>query len=207
MLPTHRCVSQIVCLLAALRPARHQSTMADKLVRCTLTTKDVWRPLLCKPSSCPPLSWRARIMSRAVMKPLFCMQFLESYKSVTVDSMAQSFGVTPDFIDRELVDFIVAGRLTAKIDKVAGVIETNRSGLSHKLDLSVFEESRGPAAPVQYWVMSCHYSCVNDCWLASTLLHQPSNLSARAMPACNISCHSMHSLACYCLCLLLAMSY
>ena len=53
-------------------------------------------------------------------------QFLESYKSVTLDSMAQSFGVTPEFIDRELVDFIVAGRLTAKIDKVAGVIETYR---------------------------------------------------------------------------------
>lgn len=54
------------------------------------------------------------------------MQFLESYKSVTIDSMAQAFGVTPDFIDRELVDFIVAGRLPAKIDKVSGVIETNR---------------------------------------------------------------------------------
>ena len=54
------------------------------------------------------------------------VQFLESYKSVTIDSMAASFGVTPQFIDTELVDFIVAGRLTAKIDKVAGVIETNR---------------------------------------------------------------------------------
>ena len=31
-----------------------------------------------------------------------------------------------DFIDSELADFIVAGRLTAKIDKVAGVVETNR---------------------------------------------------------------------------------
>ena len=66
-------------------------------------------------------------MSRVSMKVSFvCLQFLESYKSVTVESMAQSFGVTTDFIDRELVDFIVAGRLTAKIDKVAGVIETNR---------------------------------------------------------------------------------
>ena len=56
------------------------------------------------------------------------MQFLDSYKSVTLDSMAKSFGVGIDFIDTELADFIVAGRLTAKIDKVAGVIETNRSG-------------------------------------------------------------------------------
>lgn len=53
-------------------------------------------------------------------------QFLDSYKSVTLDSMAQSFGVSVDFIDRELADFIVSNRLTAKIDKVGGVVETNR---------------------------------------------------------------------------------
>ncbi len=40
--------------------------------------------------------------------------------------MAASFGVSTDFLDRELAEFIVAGRLTAKIDKVAGIIETNR---------------------------------------------------------------------------------
>lgn len=54
------------------------------------------------------------------------LQFLDSYKSVTLDSMAQSFGVSVDFIDRELADFIVSNRLTAKIDKVGGVVETNR---------------------------------------------------------------------------------
>ena len=46
------------------------------------------------------------------------LQFLESYKSVTLSSMATAFGVSVDFIDQELVDFIVAGRLPAKIDKV-----------------------------------------------------------------------------------------
>ena len=46
------------------------------------------------------------------------VQFLESYKSVTLQSMATAFGVSVDFIDEELVDFIVAGRLPAKIDKV-----------------------------------------------------------------------------------------
>lgn len=45
-------------------------------------------------------------------------QFLDSYKSVTLESMASAFGVSVDFIDHELVDFIVAGRLPAKIDKV-----------------------------------------------------------------------------------------
>ncbi len=46
------------------------------------------------------------------------VQFLDSYKSVTLESMASAFGVSVDFIDHELVDFIVAGRLPAKIDKV-----------------------------------------------------------------------------------------
>ncbi|EFN60012.1 hypothetical protein CHLNCDRAFT_55933 [Chlorella variabilis] len=54
-------------------------------------------------------------------------QFLESYKSVTLASMAATFGVSPDFLDAELADFIVAGRLPAKVDKVAGVVETNRA--------------------------------------------------------------------------------
>jgi 26S proteasome regulatory subunit N7 len=45
---------------------------------------------------------------------------------VTLASMAATFGVSPDFLDAELADFIVAGRLPAKIDKVAGVVETNR---------------------------------------------------------------------------------
>ena len=41
-------------------------------------------------------------------------------------AVADAFGVTADFMDRELSEFIVAGRLPAKIDKVAGVVETNR---------------------------------------------------------------------------------
>ncbi|KAK9817917.1 hypothetical protein WJX72_004298 [[Myrmecia] bisecta] len=53
-------------------------------------------------------------------------QFLESYKSVTLESMARAFGVNMDFMDQELCNFIVDGRLTAKIDKVSGIIETNR---------------------------------------------------------------------------------
>ena len=57
---------------------------------------------------------------------LAVVQFLDAYKSVTLESMAQSFGVSAAFIDAELEEFIVAGRLTAKIDKVAGVVETNR---------------------------------------------------------------------------------
>jgi 26S proteasome regulatory subunit N7 len=53
-------------------------------------------------------------------------QFLESYKSVTMAAMATAFGVNSDFLDGELADFIVAGRLAAKIDRVSGTVETTR---------------------------------------------------------------------------------
>eukprot|EP00824_Muranothrix_gubernata_P015395 TRINITY_DN32010_c0_g1_i1.p1 TRINITY_DN32010_c0_g1~~TRINITY_DN32010_c0_g1_i1.p1 ORF type:complete len:528 (+),score=84.67 TRINITY_DN32010_c0_g1_i1:166-1584(+) len=53
-------------------------------------------------------------------------QFLESYRSVTVESMARAFGVSEEWMDRELSRFIAAGRLNAKVDKVGGIVETNR---------------------------------------------------------------------------------
>ncbi len=40
--------------------------------------------------------------------------------------MAASFGVTPEFLDAELFRFISSKRLNAKIDKLSGVIVTNR---------------------------------------------------------------------------------
>lgn len=60
-------------------------------------------------------------------------QFLESYKSVTIEAMAKAFGVTVDFIDLELSRFIAAGKLHCKIDKVAGVLETNRPDAKNAL--------------------------------------------------------------------------
>jgi len=53
-------------------------------------------------------------------------QYLESYKSVTIDNMAGAFGVSTDFIDKELSTYIYYGKLNCKIDKVSGVIESNR---------------------------------------------------------------------------------
>lgn len=53
-------------------------------------------------------------------------QFLESYRSVQLSSMATTFGVTEDFLDNELSRFIASARINAKIDKVAGIVETNR---------------------------------------------------------------------------------
>ncbi|KAK7476519.1 hypothetical protein BaRGS_00032267 [Batillaria attramentaria] len=60
------------------------------------------------------------------MRIMAYAQLLESYRSLTLDYMADAFGVTVDFIDQELARFIAAGRLHCKIDKVGGIVETNR---------------------------------------------------------------------------------
>ncbi|TMW62149.1 hypothetical protein Poli38472_009642 [Pythium oligandrum] len=70
-------------------------------------------------------SSHARFLYRE-LRVLAYSQFLEAYRSVTMSSMAGAFGVSVEFLDTELARFIAAGRLNAKIDKVAGVIETNR---------------------------------------------------------------------------------
>ena len=54
-------------------------------------------------------------------------QFLQSYKTVTMDNMANVFGVSTNFIDRELSNFISQGRINAKIDKVSGIIECSHN--------------------------------------------------------------------------------
>ncbi|KAJ1790749.1 proteasome regulatory particle subunit [Coemansia sp. RSA 2523] len=53
-------------------------------------------------------------------------QLLESYLSLTLKSMAESFGVSQEFIDSELSRFVAAGRLHCVIDKVGGIVVTNR---------------------------------------------------------------------------------
>lgn len=50
-------------------------------------------------------------------------QFLESYKSVTIQKMSEAFGVSVNFLDNELSHFIASQRIAAKIDKAGGVIE------------------------------------------------------------------------------------
>ena len=46
--------------------------------------------------------------------------------------MASEFGVSVDFIDRELSELISARRLPCKIDKVAEIIETDPSDERNK---------------------------------------------------------------------------
>lgn len=79
-----------------------------------------------------PYMRRDRVLSRHAsffireMRILAYKQLLQSYQSVTLVSMAETFGVTISFLDQELSRFIGSGRLAAKIDKVAGIIVTNR---------------------------------------------------------------------------------
>lgn len=58
-------------------------------------------------------------------------QFLDSYQSVTLQAMADAFGVSVNFIDYHASRFIAANRLSAKIDKYGGVIITNRPDLKN----------------------------------------------------------------------------
>ena len=60
------------------------------------------------------------------MRILAYTQLLESYRSLTLQYMAEAFGVTIEYIDQELSRFIAAGRLHCKVDRVGGIVETNR---------------------------------------------------------------------------------
>ncbi|KAL4817521.1 26S proteasome subunit RPN7-domain-containing protein [Aspergillus spinulosporus] len=53
-------------------------------------------------------------------------QLLQSYRVVGLNSMANDFGVTVDYLDRDLARFISNNRIACTIDRVNGIIETNR---------------------------------------------------------------------------------
>jgi len=55
-------------------------------------------------------------------------QLLQSYRVVGLESMAKSFGVSVDWLDRDLAPFIASQRLPCTIDRVKSVIETQRAG-------------------------------------------------------------------------------
>ncbi|KAF8644775.1 hypothetical protein AX16_008281 [Volvariella volvacea WC 439] len=74
------------------------------------------------------LSPHARYYVRE-MRILAYSQLLESYRSLTLESLSRAFGVTVEFVDNELSRFIANGRLHASIDKVHGVVETTRPSL------------------------------------------------------------------------------
>lgn len=59
-------------------------------------------------------------------------QLLQSYKVVGLESMARSFGVTVDWLDKDLASFIAGGRLSGVIDRVKGIVVTEQEGGKNK---------------------------------------------------------------------------
>lgn len=60
-------------------------------------------------------------------------QFLGAYKTVTMEGMSKAFGVGTEFLDKELSGCIAAGKLSAKIDKVSGIVEVTRPDVKSAL--------------------------------------------------------------------------
>lgn len=67
-------------------------------------------------------------------------QFLASYRSVKLEAMATEFGVSFDFIDAELSSFISSGKLTCKIDKVGGVVESNEADSRSQVYVEIIKQ-------------------------------------------------------------------
>ncbi|KAG0148634.1 hypothetical protein CROQUDRAFT_654717 [Cronartium quercuum f. sp. fusiforme G11] len=76
-------------------------------------------------------------------------QLLESYRSVSIKSMAHAFGVTEQFIDAELSRFIAAGRLNCAIDKVNGIVETKRPDGKNAMYAAVVKNGDGLLNSIQ----------------------------------------------------------
>ncbi|VDM95513.1 unnamed protein product [Thelazia callipaeda] len=67
-------------------------------------------------------------------------QFLTPYKTVRLDMMAKDFGVSKEFIDKELHRLIAAGQLHCKIDAVRGIIIMNHPDTKNHLYRSVIKD-------------------------------------------------------------------
>merc|ERR1740124_1738582 len=90
----------------------------DKLMRALVATIDLMK-------ADRYLTKHARYYFREV-RVMAYTQFMESYRTVSLPSMASSFGVSPAHMDKELSGFISSGRLSCKLDAVAGVVNSTR---------------------------------------------------------------------------------
>lgn len=70
---------------------------------------------------CPHVSYYVREMRRKAYA-----QLLESYKTLSLKSMADAFGVSVAFLDADLSKFVPTKRLNCVIDRVNGIVVTNR---------------------------------------------------------------------------------
>ncbi|GAA6020938.1 hypothetical protein JCM10207_003194 [Rhodosporidiobolus poonsookiae] len=76
-------------------------------------------------------------------------QLLESYRSVTLESLAGAFGVSVGWLDADLARFIASGRLACTIDRVAGVVATHRPDAKNARYAAVIKEGDKVLTSVQ----------------------------------------------------------
>ncbi|GAA5859943.1 hypothetical protein JCM1840_001807 [Sporobolomyces johnsonii] len=76
-------------------------------------------------------------------------QLLESYRSVTLESLAAAFGVSKEWLDADLARFIAASRLTCSIDRVHGVVETHRPDAKNARYAAVIKQGDAVLTSVQ----------------------------------------------------------
>ncbi|KAL6949023.1 proteasome regulatory particle subunit [Hanseniaspora vineae] len=74
---------------------------------------------------CKYLNVHADYFMREMRRKVYS-QLLESYKTLSLKSMANSFGVSVEFLDNDLSKFIPNKQLSCVIDRVNGIVETNR---------------------------------------------------------------------------------
>ncbi|CAR24290.1 proteasome regulatory particle lid subunit RPN7 [Lachancea thermotolerans CBS 6340] len=74
---------------------------------------------------CKYLSKHADFFVREMRRKVYA-QLLESYKTLSIKTMASAFGVSVDFLDKDLGKFIPNKQLNCVIDRVNGIVETNR---------------------------------------------------------------------------------
>lgn len=117
----------------------HLTTMADSLYKSSyaaffVALADVEQTYLV---TNPILAPHARYYVREMRIKAY-QQLLESYRSLTLERMSRSFGVSEAFIDRDLSRFIASGRIACTIDKVSGVITTDK--LSSQNKTAIYEQ-------------------------------------------------------------------
>ena len=118
-------------LLAGLAASFYEGRYADFLHALV----ELHPRLLADRYFAPHAPWYLREMRVAAY-----VQFLESYKSVTLGGMAAVFGITVRYLDEELSYLIAAGRVGAKIDAQTGVIESSRPDSKNAQYLEVIKQ-------------------------------------------------------------------
>eukprot|EP01155_Anaeramoeba_flamelloides_P017527 Anaeramoba_flamelloidesa567636_64.p1 GENE.a567636_64~~a567636_64.p1 ORF type:complete len:388 (-),score=109.67 a567636_64:65-1228(-) len=114
-------------ILTAIEEVPHLSELLNSLYDCQY--KDFYRHLIAiyDGMKLNKILSEHRLFFCKQMRIIAYSQFLEAYRSVTLKSMAETFGVSITFLDKELSRFISGGKIHAKIDKVGGVVETTRA--------------------------------------------------------------------------------